>query len=56
VSVENLELLAGPERIEAGWWDGDDARRDYFVARLPDSCMAWVYREAGSWLLHGFFA
>jgi protein ImuB len=29
---ELLALLAGPERIESGWWDGADARRDYFVA------------------------
>ena len=49
-------LLAGPERIESGWWDGDDARRDYFVARLPDSSLAWIYREAGEWYRHGLFA
>ena len=28
-----LELLAGPERIESGWWDGADVQRDYYVAR-----------------------
>ena len=28
-----LKLLAGPERIESGWWDGSDVARDYFVAR-----------------------
>lgn len=48
--------LAGAERIESGWWDGDDARRDYFVARLPNASLAWVYREAGEWYLHGLFA
>jgi protein ImuB len=48
--------LAGPERIESGWWDGDDAKRDYFVARLPNASLAWVYREAGEWYLHGLFA
>jgi len=48
--------LAGPERIESGWWDGDEARRDYFVARLPDDSLAWIYREAGEWFLHGLFA
>jgi protein ImuB len=48
-------LLAGPERIEAGWWDGDDAKRDYFIAQEDDS-MTWVYRENGEWYLHGFFA
>jgi protein ImuB len=49
-------LLAGPERIESGWWDGDEAKRDYFVARLPDASLAWIYREAGEWYLHGIFA
>ena len=48
--------LAGPERIESGWWDGDDAKRDYFVARLPNGALAWIYREAGEWFLHGLFA
>jgi protein ImuB len=53
--------LAGPERIESGWWDGDDTKRDYFVARLPNASLAWVYREAGrgsawEWYLHGLFA
>jgi protein ImuB len=48
--------LTGPERIESGWWDGDEARRDYFVARLPDGALAWVYREEGEWYLHGLFA
>ena len=48
--------LAGPERIECGWWDGDEARRDYFVARLRTASLAWVYREDGEWFLHGLFA
>lgn len=52
-----LELLAGPERIECGWWDGDEAKRDYFVARRGASLL-WVYREMqeGDWFLHGVFA
>ena len=60
LSENNIELLAGPERIETGWWDGDEASRDYFVARLPDGALAWVYREAGlssaHWFIHGLFA
>jgi protein ImuB len=48
--------LAGPERIESGWWDGDEAKRDYFIARLPNASLAWVYREADEWYLHGLFA
>jgi len=49
-------LLAGPERIESGWWDGKEALRDYFIARTGES-LAWVYRERqGAWFIHGFFA
>ena len=47
--------LAGPERIVSGWWAGDDARRDYFIARLHSS-LVWIYREGGEWYLHGLFA
>ncbi len=50
-----FELLAGPERIETGWWDGAEVRRDYFVARAGASLL-WIYRDAQGWRLHGFFA
>jgi len=55
VSETELGLIAGPERIACGWWDGDEARRDYFVAELG-SAVAWVYREEGAWYVHGLFA
>ncbi len=61
-------LLAGPERIDSGWWDGAEVRRDYFIARTGQS-LAWIYRERGArnceaspeerregWFLHGIFA
>jgi protein ImuB len=51
----SFELVAGPERIESGWWDGDEAQRDYFIARSNGSLL-WVYRESGAWFLHGYFA
>jgi protein ImuB len=54
-----LELLAGPERIESGWWDGGEVARDYFIARSPDAALLWVYLERGTpggWYLHGIFA
>ncbi len=54
-----LSLLAGPERIEAGWWDGEDVARDYFIARTPEEALVWVFRERGAqarWYLHGLFA
>jgi protein ImuB len=53
---EEFQLLAGPERIEAGWWDGDDAKRDYFIAQCQGFSLGWVYRESGEWYLHGLFA
>ncbi len=51
-------LLAGPERIETGWWDGRDVRRDYYVALTGEGLGLWIYRErppAGGWFLHGVF-
>jgi protein ImuB len=59
-----LALLAGPERIEVGWWDfGDPHRptvhRDYFVARNQRGQTLWIYRELKQprgWFLHGFFS
>jgi protein ImuB len=48
--------LAGPERIECGWWGGDEAKRDYFIARLANDAAGWIYREGGEWTLHGLFA
>jgi protein ImuB len=40
-----LQLLAGPERIEAGWWDGEPAVRDYFIASAADGSLVWVWRR-----------
>lgn len=53
-----LVFEAGPERIEAGWWDGNDVRRDYFIAATPNGERLWAYRDraAGHWYLHGIFA
>ena len=45
------------ERIESGWWDGDDLRRDYTILDINGG-RAWVYREVGTdkWFLHGWFS
>lgn len=53
-----LTLEAGPERIESGWWDGADIRRDYYVARDAQGERLWIYRDrrSGQWHLHGIFA
>ncbi len=53
--------LSGPERIDAGWWDGEDAQRDYYTIRTAQGQRLWVYRDrrdrsgAGRWYLHGLF-
>ncbi len=56
-------LRDGPERIESGWWDGSDIRRDYFIADTADGkATAWIYcdrrrgLDSGEWFLHGLFA
>ncbi len=53
-----LQLLSGPERIESGWWDNCDVRRDYYVALILAGRRAWVYRERTPqqrWFLQGLF-
>ena len=65
-----LTLLAGPQRLEAGWWDlaraGQPptatpglALRDYFIARSEQAGLLWVYRQRlggpAQWFLQGLF-
>lgn len=59
-----LTLIAGPERIEGGWWDGPWAARDYFIAQDTAHALYWIFRlrapdpgflEGGGWRLHGRF-
>lgn len=52
-------IVSGPERLESGWWDGDEARRDYYVLQTSQGQRAWVFAppgEQGDWMLHGWFA
>jgi protein ImuB len=60
-----LTLLVGPQRLEAGWLEGDAALRDYYVARSAMAGLLWVFRERlggqangaqALWFLHGLFA
>ena len=63
-----LKLIAGPERIEAGWWDDALVARDYFIAENDLGQLLWIYREcrdygehnaaaprSQSWYLQGLF-
>lgn len=62
VDPAGLQLLDGPERIESGWWDGNDIRRDYYTALDHKTSRLWVYRETDRraesehWFVHGVFA
>lgn len=54
-----LTILAGPERIETGWWDNKPVARDYFVAQNPRHEVCWIFRDyrvGKRWYLHGMFA
>jgi len=42
-----LQIIAGPERIESGWWDGGDVRRDYYRIQTLSGRQAWAYRTVG---------
>jgi protein ImuB len=55
-----LTLLAGPERIETGWWDAGEVRRDYFIAEDPSAGWVWIFRtltdsDTSGWFLQGVF-
>lgn len=53
-----LTILNGPERIETGWWDEKDVKRDYFLALTQDQSQVWIYKDKKKqqWFLHGIFS
>jgi protein ImuB len=65
-----LQLLAGPHRLESGWWDPTHtaATRDYYLAHSPVAGLVWVFQERSTrdawlkpdhcpqWFLHGWMA
>lgn len=48
----------GPERIETGWWRGEEVRRDYYLVETPQGEWFWLFRSLGEprWWMHGVFA
>jgi protein ImuB len=59
LAEQGLQILMGPERIESGWWDGADVRRDYYLVRTRAGQQGWAYRavgESGALWLQGWFA
>ncbi len=64
-----LLLLAGPHRVEGGWWhrvvkDGEpesqQVARDYWVALSDHAGVLWIFQtrlaDETAWFLHGVFA
>ena len=50
----------GPERIEAGWWQGAHSRRDYYRVETTGGQRFWLFHEPGeppatTWFLQGVF-
>ncbi len=57
--IDQYRILTGPERIESGWWDGRDCRRDYFIVRDNSGSTLWAFHEykpQPGWYLQGLFA
>lgn len=54
---EGMKIMGGPERIESGWWDGNDVSRDYYRVRSSDGAELWVFNDlrSGNWYLQGYF-
>lgn len=53
-----LPALPGkPERIEGGWWQGQDVSRDYYIADRADGSRLWLYKDmiSGRWHLQGLW-
>lgn len=59
LAEHGVQILMGPERIESGWWDGADVRRDYYLVQTRAGQQGWAYRTVGQgdglWL-QGWFA
>jgi protein ImuB len=57
VSKEAAEGVLEAERIESGWWDGGDIKRDYYAVTAAQGQRLWIYRDCitGGWYMHGIF-
>jgi protein ImuB len=54
----DLRVVRGPERIECGWWDGQDVQRAYFEVEAKNGSHLWLFRDArtGAFFSHGAFS
>lgn len=56
---QRLKIESEAERIETGWWDNNDVRRDYFLVCDDRGTRYWAFKQRGSaqhLFIHGIFA
>ncbi len=64
IQIADFRLVSSAERIEGGWWDDRDQRRDYYLAEVIRArknqavhARAFVFqdlKQSGQWYLHGW--
>ena len=59
-SGQGFKLISDAERLEAGWWEDQDCRREYYQGVDATGRRCWLYRDLQAadtqWYLHGLFA
>lgn len=56
---QRLSITGSTERIETGWWEQEDVRRDYFLACNEHGTRYWAYKnraDSNTIFIHGIFA
>ncbi len=59
ITGRSLRRISNIERIETGWWDETDVRRDYFIADDKYGTRYWVFKNrdgSGEIYIHGIFS
>lgn len=53
----SIRNVAGPERIESGWWRECDQRRDYYIVEVESGARYWLFENLADqrWFVHGSF-
>jgi protein ImuB len=51
---QTVASMRGPEQISGEWWSRP-FQRTYWQTTLEDGRTAWLYREHGRWVVHGWW-
>jgi protein ImuB len=53
---QKVQVIKGPERIIAGWWDSAEVCRDYYIGQSEQGQQLWMFKTPEQkWYLHGYF-